>query len=42
MTISVEAIDRIASDQTLYFALSDGKTVSGTVATKEDKFEIAT
>jgi putative salt-induced outer membrane protein YdiY len=42
ITIPIEAIDRIASDQTLFFALSDGKTVSGTVATKGDKFEIST
>jgi len=42
VTISAEAIAQISSEQPLYFALSDGKTVTGTVATKEGKYEVAT
>ncbi|MGE0133212.1 MAG: YdiY family protein [Blastocatellales bacterium] len=42
VTISAEAIAQISSDQPLYFAMSEGKTVVGTVATKEGKYEVST
>lgn len=41
VTISAEAIAQISSDQPLYFALSEGKTVTGTVATREGKYEVS-
>lgn len=41
ITISAEAIAEITSAEPLYFALAEGKTVLGTVATKEDKYEVA-
>ncbi|MFN0088056.1 MAG: DUF481 domain-containing protein [Blastocatellia bacterium] len=40
ITISAEAIDRIASEQPLYVALDDGKTVLGAVATGEGKYSV--
>ncbi|MDX2034641.1 MAG: DUF481 domain-containing protein [Blastocatellia bacterium] len=40
VTISMEAIDRIASEQPLYVALSDGKTVLGAVSTGEGKYSV--
>jgi putative salt-induced outer membrane protein YdiY len=42
VTISKEAIAQIASDQPLYFALDEGKTVTGKVATKEGQYEVST
>jgi len=42
VTISTEAIAQISSEQPLYFALREGKTVVGTVATKEGKYEVST
>ena len=41
VTISADAIAQISSEQPLYFALSEGKTVVGTVATKEGKYEVS-
>lgn len=40
VTISLEAVDRIASDQPLYVALKDGKTVLGPVSTGEGKYSV--
>ncbi len=42
ITISAEAVAQIASDQPLYFALAEGKTVVGKVETKEGKYEVVT
>lgn len=42
VTISTEAIAQITSEQPLYFALREGKTVVGAVATKEGKYEVST
>lgn len=40
VTISAAAVERIASDDQLYFSLADGKTVVGKVETKEGKYEV--
>jgi putative salt-induced outer membrane protein len=40
--IPLEAIERITSDQPLHLVVKEGRTVAGTVTTKEDKFEVAT
>ncbi len=42
VSIPVEAIEQITSDQPLHLLLKDGQTVVGTVITKENKFEVAT
>ncbi|MBK6798390.1 MAG: DUF481 domain-containing protein [Acidobacteria bacterium] len=41
VTVSAEAITEISSDQQLYFALSDGKTLTGKVETKAGRYEVA-
>ena len=40
--VSVDSIDQISSDQQLYVALSDGRTVAGTISTKAGKVEVST
>ncbi len=42
ITISADAVAQITSEQPLYFALNDGKTVVGKVETREGKYEVAT
>ncbi len=42
VTIALEAIVQISSDQPLYLALKDGQTVVGTVTTAEGKLEVKT
>ena len=42
LTISADAVSQITSEQPLYFALADGKTVVGKVETKDGKYEVAT
>jgi putative salt-induced outer membrane protein YdiY len=42
VTVSADAIAQISSAQPLYFALGEGKTVVGKVATKAGKYEVAT
>ncbi len=42
VSIQWEAITAIQSSQPLYFALQDGETIAGTVATSEGKFVLAT
>lgn len=42
VAVTLEAVDRITSNQPLYMTLSDGQTVIGTVATKDDKLEVQT
>jgi putative salt-induced outer membrane protein YdiY len=42
INIMADVVAQIASEQTLWFALDDGKTVVGKVATKEGKYEIET
>ncbi len=42
ITISADAVAQITSDQQLYIATNDGKTVVGKVETKDGKYEVAT
>lgn len=42
VSVALDAIDQIASDQPLYLTLSDGQTVIGTVASKDGQFEVTT
>jgi putative salt-induced outer membrane protein YdiY len=42
INISADVVAEINSEQTLWFALDDGKTVAGKVATKEGKYQIET
>ncbi len=42
INISATAVEQITSEQPLYFALEDGKTVVGKVETKDGKYEVAT
>ena len=42
ISIALDAIDQLSSDQPLYLTLSDGQTVIGTVASKEGRFEVTT
>ncbi|HXG67670.1 MAG TPA: hypothetical protein VNO70_21390, partial [Blastocatellia bacterium] len=42
VSIPVEAIEHISSDQPLYFSIEDGRTVKGSVTTKKDKLEVNT
>jgi putative salt-induced outer membrane protein YdiY len=42
ITISADAVEKITSEQQLYFATADGKTIQGKVETREGKYEVAT
>lgn len=42
VTISADQIERITSEQPLYFALADDKTVVGKVEAREGKYEVET
>ncbi len=42
IAISAESVAEISSDQPLYFALAEGKTVVGKVATKDGKYAVLT
>ena len=42
ISIALDAIDQISSDQPLYLTLSDGQTIVGTVASKEGRLEVTT
>lgn len=40
VTIAVEAIAQISTDQPLYVALAEGRTIMGQIATREGKYEV--
>jgi putative salt-induced outer membrane protein YdiY len=42
VSVALDAIDQLSSDQPLYLTLSDGQTVVGTVASNDDRFEVTT
>jgi putative salt-induced outer membrane protein YdiY len=42
ITISADAVENMTSDQQLYFATADGKTIQGKVETRGGKYEVAT
>jgi putative salt-induced outer membrane protein YdiY len=42
INISADVVTQITSEQTLWFALDDGKTVAGRVATRGGKYEVET
>jgi putative salt-induced outer membrane protein YdiY len=42
VSVALDAIDQLSSDQPLYLTLGDGQTVIGTVASKDGKFEVTT
>jgi putative salt-induced outer membrane protein YdiY len=42
VTVPVEAVDKIVSDQPLHVTLKDGQTVVGTVTTDADKLQVKT
>jgi putative salt-induced outer membrane protein YdiY len=42
VSIALDAIDQLSSDQPLYLTLSDGQTIVGTVASKDGRLEVST
>ena len=42
VSVALDAIDQLSSDEPLYLTLSDGQTVVGTVASKDGRFEVTT
>jgi putative salt-induced outer membrane protein YdiY len=42
VSVALDAIEQLSSDQPLYLTLSDGQTIVGTVASNDDRFEVTT